>query len=140
MITCGANLPSDVAQAWQEAGLAHSVAAYTAAEIMCRKILMHLAVDKAGAQPGSSFVSYVGALESAGYVTTGLKPIVDQVRTRGNVANHDLPASSEQDSLTTLTITQHLLEAIYELPGMSATPSQQPAAAPTPGTSHATVI
>jgi hypothetical protein len=113
------SLPPDVASAWQEARLAHSVAAYTASEIMCRKILMHLAVDKANAQAGTSFVSYIDALENAGFITAGLKPVIDQIRTRGNIANHDLPSSSEQESLTTLTITEHLLEAMYELPALA---------------------
>src|SRR6266545_6845086 len=48
------NLPADVDRARAEARSAHSVTAYTAAEIMCRKILMHLAVDKAKAQPGKT--------------------------------------------------------------------------------------
>lgn len=40
-----------VGLAWDEARRAHAAAAYTAAEIMCRKILMHIAVDKADAEP-----------------------------------------------------------------------------------------
>jgi hypothetical protein len=117
-----ANLPPDVAQAWQEARVTHNAGAYTAAEIMCRKILMHLAVDQADAQPGASFASYVDALEAKGFITTGLKGVIDQVRKRGNVANHELAASSKEDSLTTITITGHLLEAMYELPGMAPQP------------------
>ena len=134
------SLPPDVERAWDEARSAHSVGAYTAAEMMCRKILMHVAVGKAGAQVGRRFVQYVDDLESAGYIIAGLKPVVDQVRQRGNVANHELPSSTEQDSLTTIKITEHLLEAIYELPGLA--PAQPPVAAPmtaTSATSQATV-
>lgn len=119
------NIPEDVERAWNEARSAHSVSAYTAAEIMCRKILMHLAVDVASAQSGKSFAHYIDELDKAGYITAGLKPVVDQVRVRGNAANHDLPASSEQDSLQTLKITEHLLEAIYELPGLAIPAPQQ---------------
>jgi Domain of unknown function (DUF4145) len=92
--------------------------------IMCRKILMHLAVDKAKVSAGKQFVFYVDELDKAGYITMGPKSVVDQVRRRGNMANHELPASTEMDSLTTLKITEHMLEAIYELAGMvnSATP------------------
>lgn len=116
-------LPADVAAAWREVRTAHAVAAYTAAEMMCRKILMHLAVDVAGAKPGKSFVEYVDALDGAGYVAPGLKPVVDLVRKRGNGANHELPASTEDDSMQTLGITEHLLKTIYELPGMAPAPS-----------------
>ncbi len=134
------NLPGEVAQAWQEAGVAHSAGAYTAAEMMCRKILMHLAVGRANAKPDDKFTSYIDALDKAGFITAGLKPVIDQVRSRGNEANHKLPASSEQDSLVTLTITGHLLEAIYELPGMvPASPSTPSAAPSSPATSTATV-
>ena len=95
--------------------------------MMCRKILMHVAVDKAGSAPGKSFVDYVNELEAEGYITKGLKDVVDQIRKRGNVANHELPASTEQDSLLTMTITEHLLEGLYELPGMVTPPAPAPA-------------
>jgi len=114
-------LPPDVAAAWREARTAHAVAAYTASEMMLRKILMHIAVDVGASSPGKRFVEYVNALDSAGYITTNLKPVVEIVRDRGNAANHELPASTEEDSLRTIAITEHLLEAIYELPGL-ATP------------------
>lgn len=113
-----ANLPEDVAQAWREVRTSHAVAAYTASEMMCRKILMHLAVDVAGAKSGGTFVGYVESLDKAGYVQPGLRPSIEKVKDRGNTANHDLPASTEADSLTTLKITEHLLRGIYEIPGL----------------------
>ena len=112
------NLPADVAQAWREARTAHAVAAYTAAEIMCRKILMHLAVDVANSKAGATFKDYIADLDKAGYISTALKPAVEKVRDRGNAANHDLPASTEADSLVTLKITEHMLRSIYEIPGL----------------------
>lgn len=112
------HLPDDVALAWREARTAHAVAAYTASEMMCRKILMHVAVDVAGSPPGKGFVEYVNHLESQGYVTTGTKAAVDKVKDRGNGANHELPASTESDSLATLRITEHLLRSIYEIPAL----------------------
>lgn len=106
------DLPDNVATAWREAGYAHAVASYTASEIMCRKILMHVAVGVAGSAPGKTFVEYISDLDAAGYITKGLAPVVDQVRKRGNIANHDLPASTAEDSLVTLQITEHLLRAV----------------------------
>jgi hypothetical protein len=115
-------LPSDVEVAWREARVTHNIGAYTASEMMCRKILMHIAVDVKASTPGKTFVEYVNALELAGYVMTNLKPVVDTVRNRGNAANHELPASTEQDSLRTLSIVEHLLEGMYELPGLIEAP------------------
>jgi hypothetical protein len=116
------HLPQDVARAWQEVRTSHAVAAYTASEMMCRKILMHLAVDVAKSKPGKKFVEYVDDLDGAGYVPPGARHVVDQVRDRGNIANHELPASTEKDSLTTMAITEHLLRTIYELPGLVPSP------------------
>jgi hypothetical protein len=109
-------LPLDVEQAWKESRLAYSAAAYTASEIMCRKILMHIAVDVAQSQQGKKFIEYINDLESAGHIATGLKPVVDSLRGRGNIANHELPASTRQQATVTLSIAEHLLRGIYELP------------------------
>lgn len=113
-----AHLPPDVNQAWREVRTAHAVGAYTASEMMCRKILMHLAVDVVKSEAGKNFVQYVNDLDSAHYIAPGLKPVVDRIRERGNIANHELPASTEPDSLTTMAITEHLLVTIYELPSL----------------------
>jgi hypothetical protein len=113
-----ANLPEDVARAWKEAQSAYAVAAYTASEMMCRKILMHLAVGVASGKEGGTFKDFIDDLDVAGYISTGLKPAVEKVKNRGNTANHNLPASTEADSLMTLRITEHLLRSIYEIPGL----------------------
>lgn len=114
-----ASLPADVEQAWREVRTSHAVAAYTAAEMMCRKILMHIAVDQAKAKQGDAFAAYVEALDKAGFIAPGLRPVVTLVKDRGNAANHDLPASTEGESLQTMSITEHLLRTIYELPGLA---------------------
>ena len=112
-----AGLPTDVEAAWREVRTTFAVAAYTAAEMMCRKILMHVAVDRISTSaPRKKFAEYVDDLDNAGYIAPGLKPVVDKVRDRGNIANHELPASSEADALTTLKITEHLLRTAYEMP------------------------
>jgi hypothetical protein len=86
--------------------------------MMCRKILMHLAVDVAKSKTGGTFKGYIEDLDKAGYVGPRLKPSVEKIKDRGNTANHDLPASTEADSLVTLRITEHLLRGIYEIPGL----------------------
>lgn len=112
-------IPEDVAKAWQEARASHSVGAYTASEIMCRKILMHLAVDVASSKSGSNFVAYINDLDKEGYIPKGIKGVVDQVRDRGNIANHELPASTEAQADQTIRIVEYLLHSIYELPGLA---------------------
>src|SRR6476660_7040889 len=53
------HLPLDVDSAWREAVDAFNAGAFTAAEIMCRKILMHVAVDVAKSPEGQNFVQYI---------------------------------------------------------------------------------
>lgn len=73
------HLPEDIERAWQEARTAHAVAAYTASEMMLRKILMHVAVDKAKSKAGQTFASYVQDLENNGYLTAA-HPIIESLK------------------------------------------------------------
>jgi hypothetical protein len=115
-------LPEDVALAWREAGIAYGVGAFTAAEMMCRKLLMYVAVGEAHSKEGKAFAAYVDDLEKCGLIIAGLKPVVDQIKDRGNEANHGLPASTEDEARQTLKITQHLLIGVYELRGLAPPP------------------
>lgn len=111
-------LPPDVDQAWIEACSAFGVAAWTAAEMMCRKILMHIAVDVANSKQGTSFVTYLNDLESTGYIAPALRSKISGIKDRGNSANHELNASSSADAGTTLAVTEHLLRTVYEVPNL----------------------
>jgi hypothetical protein len=111
-------IPTDVSDAWKEAGLSYAAGAYTASEMLCRKILMHVAVERTDSKAGKNFTEYVDDLENAGLLTAGLKPVVDLVRQRGNTANHDLASSTQDEAVQTMKITEHLLRGIYELPGL----------------------
>lgn len=90
------------------------VNAFTAAEIMCRKILMHVAVDK-GANEGETFAKYIDYLEQSNYFTPDMADWVDQIRQNGNEFAHELPALSEKRAKSTVTFTAHLLKLIYEM-------------------------
>ena len=107
-------LPGDVKAAFTEARSCIGVGAYTAGELMCRKILMHIAVDK-GASEGKTFAEYLTHLESAGYLTATMKPWVDQIRKNGNVATHEIPTASKERSFATLAFTIQLLRLVYEM-------------------------
>lgn len=65
-------LPIEVSEAYAEARRCMSVNAFTSCEQMCRKILMHVAVQK-GEKEGRSFSDYLSYLETQGYVTPPMK-------------------------------------------------------------------
>jgi len=82
-------LPPRINEAYEQARRSMSVSAFTGCELICRKILMHVAVEK-GAKEGESFAGYLAFLEQQGYVTPPMKPWVEVIRRHGNQATHEL--------------------------------------------------
>jgi hypothetical protein len=81
---------------------------------MCRKILMHIAVDK-GDDQGRTFAQYLDFLESQGYMTPPMRPWVDQIRKNGNISTHEIPPADSARALGTLAFTAQLLKLTYEM-------------------------
>jgi hypothetical protein len=121
-------LPPEVAEAYDEARNCMGVGAFTAAELVCRKLLMHVAVDK-GAKAGDPFAAYLDFLEKAGYVTPPMKGWVDLIRKHGNLATHELPAPDPQQAESTLMFTAELLRLVYEMDHMAQRYTTQPGTA-----------
>jgi hypothetical protein len=113
-----AGVPPDTAAAYEQARRSMSVAAYTGAELICRKMLMHIAVER-GAPEGKTFAEYVSYLESSGYVTPPMKPWVDVIRKHGNLAAHVIEEPDKTRAESTLMFTAELLRLIYEMDHMS---------------------
>lgn len=105
----------DVAALYKEARDCTSVGSYTAAVMVCRKILMNLAVQY-GASAGKTFEYYVDYLSDKGFVPPQGKQWVDAIRKRGNDANHEIALRVEQDADIVLHFTEALLRFNFELP------------------------
>ena len=108
-------LPDLVAEAYAEARDCACVNAFTACEMTCRSILMHIAVDKGANQRGTTFKGFINYLEQHNHVTPAMKPWVDVIRKHGNIAVHELPHTDAERALGTLTFTEHLLRNVYEM-------------------------
>lgn len=126
-----ASLPDDVGKLYKEARNAMTVNSYTAAVLTCRKILMHIGVEK-GAPEGKTFMEYVEYLANKGYVPPDGKGWVDKIRTKGNEANHKIQIMTEADAKDLITFLEMLLKFIYEFPA-----KVNPPAPPTPAVSKA---
>jgi len=111
-------LPEDVRAAFSEACKCLEVSAFTACELLCRKILMHVAVDK-GAKEGDSFKAYIDYLSAEGYVTPPMRPWVTLIRDHGNRSTHDLATPTQERAEGTLMFTAELLRLIYEMDYMA---------------------
>jgi len=107
-------LPSDIAEAYEEARRSMSVSAFTGAELICRKILMYVAVEK-GAKEGESFTFYLDHIEKVGYITPPMKTWVNLIRKHGNIAAHILEKPDRRRAESTLMFTAELLRIVYEM-------------------------
>ena len=102
---------------YNEARDCTSVGAYTSVVMTCRKILMNLAVQH-DAKENQSFVYYVEFLAEKGYVPPNGKPWVDEIRKKGNDANHEIRIMTEPEAKQILKFVEMLLRFNYEFPSM----------------------
>ena len=116
-----ASLTDDIRRIYDEARNALTVGAATGTVMLCRKILMHVAVDR-GAGEDLSFLAYVDWLVAEGWIPRGGQPWVDFIRRRGNEANHELPQMTSDDAAGILRFTEALLRNVYELPALVPPP------------------
>ena len=108
-------VPTEVSSLYDEARRCMSVSAYTAAVLVCRKLLMHIAVQK-GEKEGKSFIAYVEYLSDKGYVPPDGKGWVDHIRNRGNEANHEIAEITREHAEELITFSEMLLKFVFELP------------------------
>lgn len=109
------HLPEEIAHLYGEIRMATSQEAFTAAVLACRKLLMHIAVEK-GAPENSSFVDYVNYLADNHYAPPNSAAWVDKIRQKGNEANHEITIIGKEDALEIITFLEMLLKFIYEFP------------------------
>jgi hypothetical protein len=109
------HLPDEVARLYNQARSVITVGGYTAAVLIGRKLLMHVAVER-GAQLNQTFANYVDFLANEGIVTADMKPWVDEIRELGNDANHELVIMSREQAEELLTFVAMLLKIVYEYP------------------------
>ena len=108
-------LPEGVGALYREARDCVAVSAYTASVLVCRKLLMHIAVEKE-AKVGGKFIEYVEYLSEKGYVPPNGKRWVDHIRQKGNEANHEISVMSAEDARELLMFVEMLLKFVYEFP------------------------
>ena len=106
-------LEDPIKGAYEEARKSLSSQSNTACVLICRKILMHVAVDK-GAPQRKQFADYVEYLVEQGHITPTMRAWVDKIRDLGNVATHEIPSPDDETTNVALTFTTLLLKNVYE--------------------------
>jgi Domain of unknown function (DUF4145) len=109
------HLPGDIEQLYEEARSAVGAGAPTAAVMSCRKLLMHVAVEK-WATAGDTFQNYVKFLADNHFVPAGASDWVDKIRTEGNEANHQIVIKTAPQAREMIDFAEMLLKVVYEYP------------------------
>ena len=126
------HLPSQEIEAlYDEARNCMRVAAYTAAVMCCKKILMNMAMTEGakegvtkGAKEGKSFVQYLDYLEHQGFIPAKGKEWVEYVRLKGKEANHEISVMERKDAEQFIIFVETLLRANYEFPATLQKPEK----------------
>ena len=105
-------LPDGIDGLYDEARASFGAQAYTGCEMLCRKILMNVAVNK-GAEKNKRFVEYVDYLDSHGYITPSLKDMATIVKDNGNDAAHEVDPPDRERAEYTLEFTRSMLYIVY---------------------------
>jgi hypothetical protein len=111
------DVPADLEELYEEARRCTGQNCYTASVLLCRKMLMNIAVHR-GANEGESFVEYVNFLSTKGYVPPDGKDWVDHIRKKGNEATHEIAVMNREDAEELLSFLEMLLRFNYEFPAM----------------------
>ena len=115
------HVPGNVDTLYDEARTCFAATAYTASVLLCRKLLMNIAVT-VGAGAGLKFIEYVEYLAANGYVPPNGKGWVDHIRQKGNEATHEIQIMGEQEAKDLISFSEMLLKFIFEFPNKIAAP------------------
>ena len=111
-----AGMPYEIEQAYAEACACLSQNAPTAAVMMCRKLLIYIAVQEGAEKDWDGYERYVDFLKKEGHVPPKAHKMTDFVRKIGNSANHQLKPINAKDAEALLNFIGTLLIFIYAFP------------------------
>ena len=108
-------LPEHIGEVYKEVKDCLVIGAWTATNMLARKLLMNVAVDK-GADENKAFAYYVVWMDKSEWNTTGLKLGLDRIRAKGNDANHEIKEVSKEDVEEIFELLTMFLRLVYEFP------------------------
>lgn len=110
------NLPDDVKEVYFEIKESIKNRCFTAALLLGRKLIMHLAVNIAKAKEGENFTDYIDYLQKSGYIPPNANKWLDYIRSLGNEKNHEIKMGNSEEVEKILKFVEVLLIFIYEFP------------------------
>lgn len=111
------NLPADVAALYEDARQSAAVRAYTASVLVCRKMLVDLAVAQGDSyKRGKPIWEYVDYLAASIFTPPHGKEWLDRIKDQGNKATHELGVMEKEDATLLITFIEMILRFLYEFP------------------------
>lgn len=110
--------PESNRRVYDEARRCCSVGAYSAAVLLCRKLIVHIAHDL---QPEElkgkrqNFAQYIDWLNKEGYIPPNGKGWVTRLKDRGNEENHEIVVATREDAERSMILSYAPLLWNYEL-------------------------
>jgi hypothetical protein len=108
-------LPDKVKPIYSEIRECMKISAFTAAEMLCRKIIMNISAEE-GAGEDRSFVEYIEFLSEKQIVTNNMKPWLEQIKSNGGKSTHEFDPADRKRAESTVWLTATLLQIVYEAP------------------------
>ncbi|WP_298789282.1 DUF4145 domain-containing protein [uncultured Marinococcus sp.] len=109
------HLPKEIGTLYEEARQSFGARAYTGVALLCRKLLMNLAVQLE-ADKNLKFIEYVDYLKDENYIPKYSRDWVDHIRKSGNLATHEIGNIDRNEAEMLLKFTEMLLKITYEYP------------------------
>jgi hypothetical protein len=107
--------PPELAKLYDEGAKSFAGGAYTAASMVCRKLLMSCACHE-GAADDQKFAAYVDYITNNVLTFPKAKGAIDAIRKIGNEANHEIQFVGPDDAKRAMQIVTYMLSTIYSLP------------------------
>ncbi|MBI5356669.1 DUF4145 domain-containing protein [Candidatus Collierbacteria bacterium] len=109
------NLPIGIERIYYEIRESMKNDCYTAAILLGRKLIMHIAVDVAQAKEGESFKDYIKHLASSNYIPPNAGRLLEYLKNIGNEKNHEIKIGEQEEATGILKFIEALLYFIYEI-------------------------
>ena len=108
-------LPDLVARVYDEARRVMTVRGEHAAAMLCRKLLMHVAVEK-GAKKDQNFEFYVTYLVDEGFIPKASQDYAKHIKNLGNEATHQIRDFTRTEAEEMIAFLEMLCRSCYEYP------------------------
>jgi hypothetical protein len=112
------HLPDDIQEVYDEIRDCIKVNCNTAAILLGRKLLMHLAVNKAESKVDNNFKQHMNNLKNKGFVPPNGNKLVEFIRDIGNEHNHQIIIGEYEQAEKMLRFIEMLLLFMYEMTGI----------------------